>query len=113
TNDHQSSLIFFNVPECLVDQPGDRVDHDASILTNLITSTLMDEEEKASIIKLFRLGAKGEKLRPLKPVSDNPEVSVLSLSTGWHSRGNQITMHADLSIEDRERQRSAVLELKR
>ena len=107
-------LTFFGVLDAMDVTADARLQHDSECLEDIIRQLLVSNEESVTIRQLFRVGAKPptDRPRPLKVIFDSSATTQLLLSRGYRLRGRDVSMKRDLSVEDRERMRSALEELK-
>jgi hypothetical protein len=110
----QRSLIFFNVPENDADAAQNCLTHDCNQITETVQRLLAQGDATVAVHQVYRLGSKpaNSRPRPLKVVFGSVEIALFFFSRGYRLRGQNVSMKADLSPEDRERQKKAVQELK-
>ncbi|CAH8497502.1 unnamed protein product, partial [Dicrocoelium dendriticum] len=108
------NLMVFHVPESKDENPQIRYDHDDEFLQGFIDRLLDVGEDSVTIKQVIRLGQKtNQSCRPLRITFANPNMPQLILSRLSRLKGIKVPIRRDLEPEDRDRLKTAVIELKR
>lgn len=106
--------MFFNAPESSDPAPQVRFDHDVQFLQSVIDKLLDVDEAGIKVTQVTRIGKReGELNRPLRVTFVDEATPRLVLSRLWRLKGMRVNVRPDMEPADRERLKSAVIELKR
>ena len=111
----ENCLLFFNIMELEDGTTTEKLDHDSSCLSSAIQKMLTPTDEPIQIKQLFRVGSKGPSetgCRPLKVIFPEARSPKFLLTRSYRLKGTKISVRPDLSLEDRDRLRAAVAELR-
>ncbi|CAH8509463.1 unnamed protein product [Dicrocoelium dendriticum] len=108
------NLVIFHAPESSDPSPQVRYDHDVEFLQGLIDRLLDAGEDSVKVRQITRLGKQGDQHnRPMRITFVDEATPRLIMSRLSRLKGLKIHVRPDLDPVDRERLKSAIIELKR
>ncbi|CAH8552176.1 unnamed protein product [Dicrocoelium dendriticum] len=106
--------MVFHAPESKDENPQKRCDHDVEFLQGLVDKLLDVGEGSLTIKQVVRLGQHtNQSCRPLRITFDDHNTPQLILSRLSRLKGTKVHIRRDLEPEERNRLKTAFLELKR